>query len=75
MRAFYQTYFKELTDLETQVVDGCLPLPSDRPGLGVALNPAVWQRGDLHVTVTEGEGRAVNLQALGDSWSRPDIRL
>ncbi|NJN84633.1 MAG: hypothetical protein HC802_21665, partial [Caldilineaceae bacterium] len=75
VRAFYRTYFRELTDVTTEVVDGCVALPPDRPGLGVALNPDLWQRDDLHVLTSEGEGKAVNLQALGDSWSRPDIRL
>lgn len=75
VRAFYRTYFKELTDIETQVVDGHLPLPSDRPGLGIELNPAIWERPDLRVQVSEGEGKAGGVKAMGDPWSRPDVRL
>lgn len=75
VRAFYRTYFKELTDIETQVVDGHLPLPSDRPGLGIDLNPAIWERPDLRVQVSEGAGTAVGVKPMGDSWSRPGVRL
>lgn len=75
VRAFYLTYFKELTDLETKVEDGTLPVPGDRPGLGVALNPDLWQRDDLHVRVSEGEGKAGGVKAMGDPWSKPDVRL
>ncbi len=39
VRAFYRTYFKELTDIEIKVVDGHLPLPPERPGLGIDLQP------------------------------------
>ncbi|RME62974.1 MAG: hypothetical protein D6790_05485 [Caldilineae bacterium] len=75
MRAFYLTYFRELTDLETRVEEGTLPIPGDRPGLGVSLNPDIWQRDDLHVQVSEGEGKAANVPAMGDPWSKPDVRL
>lgn len=74
VRAFYRTYFTELTDVETQVEEGCLPLPPERPGLGVALQDAIWERDDLHVQVSKGAGKAVGVRAMGDSWSKPDIR-
>ncbi|MCC9077990.1 mandelate racemase/muconate lactonizing enzyme family protein [Litorilinea aerophila] len=75
VRAFYRTYFQELTDVQVQVQNGHVPLPPDRPGLGVELLPQVWERDDLRVAVSEGEGRAVGIREMGDSWSRPDIRL
>jgi galactonate dehydratase len=75
VRAFYRTYFHELTDLDVQIVDGHTALPMDRPGLGIDLNPDLWQRDDLHVQISEGEGKAVGVRSMGDSWSKPDIRL
>jgi galactonate dehydratase len=75
VRAFYHTYFKELTDLNVQVVDGYTALPGERPGLGIDLNPAIWDRDDLHVQTSEGEGKAVGIRAIGDGWSKPDVRL
>ena len=67
VRAFYRTYFKELTNLEIKIVDGHCPLPPDRPGLGITLLPAVYDRSDLDVQISEGEGE-VNMQAIGDPW-------
>ncbi len=75
VRAFYRTYFGELTDLDVQIVDGHTPLPAERPGLGIALNEDIWQRGDLHVQTSAGAGTAVGVWSMGDSWSRPDVRL
>jgi L-alanine-DL-glutamate epimerase-like enolase superfamily enzyme len=75
IRAFYHTYFRELTDLDVQVSDGHTALPAERPGLGIDLNPDLWKRDDLHVQVSEGEGKAVGVRAMGDSWSKPDVRL
>jgi len=74
VRAFYRTYFTELTDLKTQVTDGHLPLPPDRPGLGIKLNEALWERDDLHAQVSEGSGKAIGVRTMGDAWSKPEIR-
>jgi len=67
VRAFYRTYFKELTDVEVQIKDGYVDAPPDRPGLGVELNPAIWDRSDLHIQVSEGDGET-QIQAIGDPW-------
>jgi galactonate dehydratase len=75
VRAFYQTYFRELTDIEVTVEDGCLSLPPERPGLGIDLQPDIRQRPDVNIAVSDGDGKAVGLTSLGDSWSRKDIRL
>ncbi len=75
VRAFYRTYFRELTDVDVTVEDGCLALPPDRPGLGVDLHPDIRQRADLTAIVSDGEGKAVGMASLGDSWSKQEIRL
>jgi galactonate dehydratase len=75
VRAFSRTYFKELTDVDVKVVDGRIAIPPPRPGLGVELRPSIWERDDLHIQVSEGEGKALGIQGIGDSWSKPEIRL
>lgn len=75
VRAFYKTYFTELTDLETRVEGGTLASPPERPGLGIALNEEIWKRPGLEQRVSEGEGKATGVAAMGDPWSRPDVRL
>ncbi len=75
VRAFYRTYFTELTDVEVRIEEGRIPIPPRRPGLGVELLPGVWDRADLDVQVSEGEGKAVGIAAMGDSWSKPELRL
>ena len=75
VRAFSRTYFKALTDVEAVVTDGRIAIPPHRPGLGVELLPSVWERDDLLIQVSEGEGKAVGMQAMGDSWGKPEIRL
>ncbi|MEZ4636718.1 MAG: enolase C-terminal domain-like protein [Caldilineaceae bacterium] len=74
VRAFYRTCFRELTDLDVQIEDGHTALPADRPGLGIDLNPDLWHATTC-VQVSEGEGKAVGVRTMGDSWSKPDIRL
>ncbi len=46
VRAFYRTYFTELTDVNVRMIDGHLAIPDDRPGLrcGPALNHMGTQR-------------------------------
>ena len=75
VRAFYLSYFQELTDVQVTVEDGHIALPPERPGLGIELNPNIWNRDGLNVLVSEGEGKAVGIKSMGDSWSKPDIRL
>lgn len=75
VRAFYNTYFRELTDVDVKIHDGHVAIPSDRPGLGVDFLPAVWERADIDVQTSEGTGRAQGIRAMGDSWSKPEIRL
>ena len=74
VRAFYRTYFGVI-DVEVAVEDGFLALPPERPGLRVDLQPDIRQRPDLNVLVSEGEGKAIGVASLGDSWSKQDIRL
>ena len=68
VRAFYRTVFTELTDLEVSIKDGYTPLPSERPGLGIDLKPAIWERDDLHLLVSEGDASQGPIQAIGDPW-------
>ncbi len=70
VRAFYRTYFQELTDIEVKIVDGHTPLPPDQPGLGISLLPTIYERSDVHVQVSEGDGQSVNIQAIGDPWHK-----
>ena len=74
VRAFYRTYFTELTDLDVTIQHGRTPIPDSRPGLGIELSRALWDRPDLRVQVSEGEGKAVGVRAMGDFWSKPEIR-
>jgi L-alanine-DL-glutamate epimerase-like enolase superfamily enzyme len=75
VRAFYNTYFRELTDVDVAIRDGHVAIPSERPGLGVDFLPSVWARSDINVQASTGEGKALGLSAMGDAWSKPDIRL
>lgn len=67
VRAFYRTFFNELTDIEVRLAEGHTPLPPDKPGLGLSLNPDVWQRPDLSVQVSEGDAPG-SIKAIGDPW-------
>jgi galactonate dehydratase len=73
VRAFYKTYFGELTDYAPTVEDGHFALPKG-PGLGVNLRPEALERADLVRQVSEGAGLAVGRRAMGDHWERVDIR-
>jgi L-alanine-DL-glutamate epimerase-like enolase superfamily enzyme len=73
VRAFYQTYFPILSDLEVGVQAGTLGLPSG-PGLGVSLRPDVLERADLTVVRSDGAGLAEGRRAMGDHWAVEQIR-
>ena len=68
VRAFYRTYFTELTDLDVRIDGGYSPLPPDKPGLGIELNPAIWERPDLYNQISEGDQTSGAIQAIGDPW-------
>ena len=74
VRAFYNTYFRTLTDLDVQLRAGRTPIPDDRPGLGIELAPGLLDRPGVRVQVSQGEGKAVGIAAMGDFWSKPEIR-
>lgn len=38
-------------------------------------HPFRGQRDDLTVHTSEGEGTATGIAAMGDPWSKPDVRL
>ena len=73
VRAFYRTYFEELTDYKPVLKDGRFLLPSG-PGLGVRLREDVLSRPDLTRQISEGKGAAVGRRAMGDHWEREEIR-
>ncbi len=73
VRAFYQTYFSELSDYTPQLEDGHFAVPSG-PGLGVRLREEVLSRADLRREVSEGPGLAVGRRTMGDHWEREEIR-
>lgn len=75
VRAFYQTYFLELSDVQVSIFDGYIKIPSDRPGLGVELLPDVWNRTDLDIQVSEGAGQLVGLESIGDIWRKREFLL
>jgi L-alanine-DL-glutamate epimerase-like enolase superfamily enzyme len=72
-RAFYRTYFAELSDYTLQLTDGRFAVP-DGPGLGVHLREEALARPDLSRQVSEGPGTAVGRRAMGDHWEREEIR-
>ena len=77
VRAFRQTYFPLLSNLETEVMDGALPVPSG-PGLGVDLVPEALARDDLDVIRTDRESLGAAHEgwryALGFGHTPPDQR-
>ena len=73
VRAFYRSYFDVLGNFVPTVSDGHLDIPSG-PGLGVDLNSAVLERGDLTRQISEGEGLAQGRRAMGDHWAVEEIR-
>ena len=73
IRAFYKTYFPVLSDLSPVVHEGHFTIPHG-PGLGVTLNPAVFERDDVLRQQTMGDGLAVGRRAMGDHWAIEEIR-
>jgi galactonate dehydratase len=73
VRAFYRSYFEELTDYKPVLKDGRFVLPSG-PGLGIRLREEALNRSDLSRQVSEGKGAAVGRRAMGDHWEREEIR-
>ena len=73
VRAFYKTYFKELTDVEVTITDGYLPIPAERPGLGIELNPDIWQRADLTIQTSSADGPTIDVNAIGDPWNQKGV--
>jgi L-alanine-DL-glutamate epimerase-like enolase superfamily enzyme len=52
VRAFYTGWYKELVTAVPRIENGYV-YPMEGPGLGVELLPAVFERSDLIVRVTE----------------------
>jgi L-alanine-DL-glutamate epimerase-like enolase superfamily enzyme len=52
VRAFYRGWYNELVTALPRVENGFV-YPMEGPGLGVELQPAVFERGDLEVRRTE----------------------
>jgi L-alanine-DL-glutamate epimerase-like enolase superfamily enzyme len=77
VRAFRQTYFTRISDLETSVVEGRLNVP-EGPGLGVDLLPDALTRDDLDVICTDleslGADRAGWRYVLGFGHTPPEQR-
>ena len=73
VRAFYKSYFGELTDCQPTVRDGHLGIPAG-PGLGVKLRESALARDDLLRQVSSGEGLAAGRRAMGDHWAVEAIR-
>jgi L-alanine-DL-glutamate epimerase-like enolase superfamily enzyme len=73
VRAFYKTYFQEISGWVPTVTDGHLDIPPG-PGLGVELLPAMLERADLTREVSGGEGLAKGRRAMGDHWAVEEIR-
>ena len=73
VRAFYKSYFGELTDCQPTVRDGHLGIPAG-PGLGVKLRESALSRDDLLRQVSSGEGLAAGRRAMGDHWAVEAIR-
>lgn len=72
-RAFYQTYFPILSDLQPVVSASSLTLPQG-PGLGVRLRESALSREDLTREVSDGPGLAAGRRAMGDHWAVEEIR-
>ncbi len=73
VRAFYRTYFAELSDYAPIPQEGGFAVPTG-PGIGVTLNEAVLSRADLTREISNGDGLAVGRRAMGDHWSVAEIR-
>ena len=73
VRAFYKSYFAELSDFTPTVKDSHLDVPKG-PGLGVTLNESALARDDLTRQISEGPGLAHGRRAMGDHWAVEEIR-
>lgn len=73
VRAFYHSYFLEMSDLRVTPQAGTLGLPQG-PGLGVTLLPELLTRPDLQRQVSAGDGLARGRRAMGDHWAVEEIR-
>ena len=73
VRAFYKSYFSVFSDFVPTVTDGHLDIP-DKPGLGITLNEAIFERDDLTRQISDGEGLAQGRRAMGDHWAVEEIR-
>ncbi len=67
VRAFYKTFYCDLTDDLPEIENGELKVP-DKPGLGVKLKEELWQRKDL-IIQTSGSSTGQNFAVLGDPWA------
>ena len=54
VRAFYTGWYKELVTVLPDIRAGYV-YPPEGPGLGTDLLPEVFERKDIHVTVTEAD--------------------
>jgi L-alanine-DL-glutamate epimerase-like enolase superfamily enzyme len=64
VRAFYRTYFPELSNLAPRATDSRYPVP-EGPGLGVTLREQAFSRSDLDRRITTLE----DLRAAGPDWA------
>ncbi|MGB1285239.1 MAG: mandelate racemase/muconate lactonizing enzyme family protein [Aggregatilineales bacterium] len=76
VRAFYRGYFDVIGDYTPLPADGHFSLAhlSQKPGIGVILNPELLARDDLIRETSSGDGKAIGKRAMGDHWSVEDIR-
>lgn len=73
VRAFYRSYFGIISDFVPTVKEEMLDVPMG-PGLGIRLNDAMLERGDLTHELSEGEGLARGRRHMGDHWAVEEIR-
>jgi L-alanine-DL-glutamate epimerase-like enolase superfamily enzyme len=63
VRAFYKTYFQEISNLKVSAIDGKM-FVSPNPGLGVDLLPSAFERSDFASIRTDES----SLDDAGDNW-------
>lgn len=73
VRAFYRSYFSELSDYAPLPQNSGFTVP-DTPGIGVTLNERIFSRPDLIQEISGGDGLAVGKRAMGDHWAVEKIR-